>query len=416
MSTLLSVNNYYYRRDGSEVVYFEHNRLFEQHGWRVIPFSMQHPMNRNSDWSGYFVEEIEFGHEYSVHEKLRRVPKIIYSREARSKMRRILSRVSPDICHCHTIYHHISPSILHELKKSGVKTVMTLHDLKIACPAYHMFNGNGICEACQKGRLHNVVRYKCIKESYALSGLLMIEAVLHRLLGSYKSCVDRFISPCQFYIDKLVEWGWSRNQFVHIPNPVDIDSYVPYYEAGDYALYFGRLSKEKGLVTLINAAAQAKVPLRFAGDGPQMAELKGVAAGLGSDVEFWGSLAGDDLCQAVQKSRVTVLPSEWYENAPMSVLESFAMGKPVICADIGGMPELLLHEKYGNYGEKFTHGATGELTQLLENFWAMSDSRISEMGMSARRMVESEMSSEVYIQKVSSLYEELGVQQPEVNV
>src|SRR5687767_15272141 len=184
MATLLSINSYFYRRDGSEAVFLEHNRLLQERGWRVVPFAMQHESNLPSEWSDYFVTEVEFGKPYTLREKLARVPKVIYSIEARRKIARLIDAVHPDLAHCHSVYHHLSPSILGVLRREGVPTVMTLHDLKLACPAYHMYNRLGPCEQCKNGRAYNVLRHRCIKDSVTLSGIVFLESVVHRALDS----------------------------------------------------------------------------------------------------------------------------------------------------------------------------------------------------------------------------------------
>jgi glycosyltransferase involved in cell wall biosynthesis len=145
MPTLLSINNYYYRRGGAEVVFLEQNRLFEEIGWQVVPFAMHHPNNLASDWDDYFIDEIEFSSEYSLLDKASRAVKIIYSVEARKKIAALTTKVQPSVAHAHNVYHHISPTIFGKLKALGIPTVLTLHDLKIACPAYKMMNHDGVC-------------------------------------------------------------------------------------------------------------------------------------------------------------------------------------------------------------------------------------------------------------------------------
>jgi glycosyltransferase involved in cell wall biosynthesis len=370
---------------------------------------MQHPGNRASVWSPFFVEEIEFGQHYSLLEKLQRIPKVIYSFEARKKLSALLDKVSPDICHCHSIYHHISPSILSLLRKRNIPTVMTIHDLKLACPAYHMYNSNGLCEACKEGGIHSVVKNRCIKESLVLSTIVMAEAFVHNFLGSYKYNIDKFISPCRFYIDKLVEFGWDRNQFVHIPNPVDVNRYRPAYDPGKaYILYFGRLSPEKGLITLLQAANQERINLVLAGDGPQRRQLEALAKSLKIEVVFTGHLKEKELGSTIEQAKVTVLPAEWYENAPISILESYAMGKPVIAADIGGIPELV---KDGLTGKLFPSGSVSELARLLRYFQDMSDEEVIRYGRNARRHVENHYSSQIYLERMQKLYADICADQ-----
>jgi glycosyltransferase involved in cell wall biosynthesis len=405
MPTLLSINNYFYRRDGSEAIYLDHNRLFQSAGWNVVPFSMHHPENPQTAWSKHFVTEIEFGAKYSVAQKVARIPKVIYSLEARKKLARLLSQVQPNIAHCHSIYHHISPSILGVLKQSGIPTVMTLHDLKIACPAYHMFNDKGVCEKCTNGKLHNVVVNRCIKGSAPLSALVMIEAALHAALGSYAKNIDRFIAPCRFYIDKLVAWGWPRERFVHIPNFVDTGALRPLGPPGQALLYFGRLAPEKGLLTLIRAAAAAKIPIRLVGDGPQLEALQEEVRRTGAQVTFAGRLSGAALQEEIAKARATVLPAESYENAPVTVLESYALGRPVIGAEIGGIPELI---QPGRTGWLFPSGSVEALSARLQQVADTPDDEIRDMGMQARAVAEEEFSFERYHERITGLYASLG--------
>jgi glycosyltransferase involved in cell wall biosynthesis len=411
MPTLLSVNNYHYYRGGAETVFLEHNRMFEQADWRVVPFAMQHAHNLPTPWSKHFIDEIEFGEDYSLSEKLVRAPRVVYSMQARRRLSRLLSDSHPDICHAHNIYNHISPSILGLLKRQQIPVVLTLHDLKIACPAYNMLASDGICERCRDGRLYNVVLHRCIKGSAALSGLMMIEALLHRLVGSYTRCVSRFVVPSRFYADKLQEWGFPPHMFRHIPNFVDVHSYEPRFEPGAGILYFGRLSREKGLHTLVRAAAQARCRLALAGTGPDQESLRDLARATGAEVEFLGFLSGHRLHEAVKGSRAVVLPSEWYENAPMSVLEAYALGKPVLGARIGGIPELVRHAETGLL---FESGSVRSLTDALEEIQRLGDAELSAMGRAGRRWVETEFTPDIYRERVLDVYRELGVCAPDV--
>jgi glycosyltransferase involved in cell wall biosynthesis len=406
MATLLSINSYFYRRDGSEVVFIEHNRLLAERGWRVVPFAMHHPENPPSEWSEYFVTEVEFGRSYSLGQKLRRLPSVVYSFEARRKIAHLIETVRPQVAHCHSVYHHISPSILGVLRSRGVPTIMTLHDLKIACPAYHMFNRGRLCERCKDGRTRNVIRQRCIKGSLALSSIVWIESAVHRMLESYAKNVDLFVSPCRFYIDKLVEWGWPRDKFVHIPNFVDMRRVLADASAGRGFLYFGRLSAEKGLLTLIEAVGRAGVRLRIAGAGPQQDELRSRAAEVGADVEFMGHLSGARLADAVRAARATVLPAEWYENAPMSILESFALGKPVLGTRIGGIPELVAHDVNG---WMCAAGSIDELAATLRHVEDLPDRTVADIGARARELAEQQFSEQAYVRRLGTTYHRLGV-------
>lgn len=406
MPTLLSINNYYYRRGGAEVVFLEQNRMFEDSGWDVVPFAMQHSDNLASPWSKYFVDEIEFGEDYSAWEKLLKVPKVIYSLEARRKLGALLDDARPDIAHAHNVYHHISPSIFSVLKRRNIPTMLTLHDLKLACPAYKMLTHDGICERCKTGALSHVVRNRCVKDSLALSGMIWLEASVQRLLGCYSNNVDRFITPSRFYLEKLVEWGWERKRFTYIPNFVDVDALQPDYDIGQAFLFFGRLSAEKGLGTLIKAAAQAQAPLWIVGTGPEETALKKLAVDTKANVQFFGYKTGADLHELVRRARAVVLPSEWYENAPMSVLESYALGRPVIGAAIGGIPELIREHETGI---SFASGNVDALAAALRQFSNMPDTQLAAMGRCARDWVENDFTVMRYLERLMDLYSEFGV-------
>jgi len=407
-STLLSINNYYYLRGGAEFVFLEQNRLMEESGFDVVPFAMKHSKNMTTPWSEYFVEEIEFGEDYSFIEKLTRLPKVIYSMEAQKKISALISKTFPDICHAHNIYHHISPSIFSTLKKNGIPTVLTLHDLKLACPSYSMLTHDGICERCKGGNIFNVVKQKCIKGSTALSTIAYIETTLNRYLGSYIDNIDYFIVPSKFYLEKFVEWGFNREQFIHVPNFVDIDIYKPDYTVGKRFLYFGRLGVEKGLPTIIKAASKANIPLTFVGTGPDQNELKTLANKLNVDVEFLGFQSGENLHSAIRAAKCVVIASEWYENAPISILEAYALGKPVIGARIGGVPELIKEET----GLTFKSGSADDLAKTMIELINRSESQIEDMGKAGRTWVEQDFSSNKYRERLLNIYKSLGVNLP----
>lgn len=406
MPTLLAVNNYYYYRGGAETVFLEHNHIFEKRGWDVVPFAMKHSRNLPSAWDKHFVDELEFGKDYSLPEKVTRALRVLYSFQSKRNLRELLNKVRPDICHAHNIYHHISPSILGTLKQHGVPIVLSLHDLKIACPAYNMLTHDGICERCRGGRIYNVVLHRCIKNSVMLSTLVMMEAVLHGLLGTYRNCVSRFVVPSRFYLHKFIEWGMQAEMFRYVPNFVDVANYEPRYEPGDRIIYVGRLSREKGLHTLIRAAAAVRCSISIVGTGPELASLQRLALQLGADVEFLGYLSGKSLHQAVQMARALVLPSECYENAPMCVLEAYALGKPAIGARIGGIPEIILQNETGFH---FESGDVSSLAQVLDRVRSSPPADLEHMGRSGRSLAEREFSAESYGERMLDVYRELGV-------
>jgi glycosyltransferase involved in cell wall biosynthesis len=293
------------------------------------------------------------------------------------------------------------------LKHRGIPTVLTLHDLKIACPAYNMLAPDGVCERCRGGKIYNVVANRCINGSAAMSFIIMLEAAVHKLIGSYRRYVDCFIVPSRFYIDKFTEWGWPRASFRYVPNFVNASRYQPDFAVGKPFVYFGRVIRQKGVATLIRATAQAKVPLVIAGTGPDLEAMQALAAELQADVVFAGHLGGQALHDVIRSARAVVLPSEWYENAPVSLLEAYALGKPVIGARIGGIPELV---RENQTGIGYESGNVDSLVAALADMTSRSAAQIAEMGRAARRWVEEEFTSQLYRQRIVNVYRELGVQ------
>jgi glycosyltransferase involved in cell wall biosynthesis len=407
--TLLSVNNYHYARGGAESVYLNQNQLFEAAGWQVVPFAMHHPQNLPAATDRYFVEDVEFGNDYTLAQTIRRVPRVVYSLEARHKLTALLNVYAPDVCHLHNIYHHISPSILSLLRRRDIPTVMTLHDLKLACPSYKMYTHDGVCERCKGHRHRNLIKHRCIKGSLALSSLIYLETKVHQILDSYARNVNRFVAPSRFLLEKMVEWGIDRDTLVYLPNAVPMSSYVPPQRVGEAFVYIGRVTLDKGVGTLIRAAALAAVPLRVVGTGPDEVALKALARSLGSSVEFTGYLSGSGLTAAVRSARALVLPSELYENAPICVLEAYRDGVPVIGADIGGIPEMVLD---GETGLVFESGSVPDLAEKLAAMAAQPDSRVRVMGDAGRQLAEAQYSEPRHYQRLCDLYAGLGVALP----
>jgi glycosyltransferase involved in cell wall biosynthesis len=403
---LLNVNSYHYRRGGSDAVYLDHAALFESRGHDIAYFSMRHPMNLASPWDRFFVEELEFGGDYSLLEKLRMASKVVYSFESQRKLGALLDTFEADIAHLHCIYHHLSPSILPTLKQRGVRTVMTAHDLKLACPAYKMMNAEGICEKCRTGSVVNVVKNRCIKGSLAASAIVAVESGLQRYMDTYRRHLDAVVAPSRFFKAKLCEWGWPEEKIHYVPNFVDPGAVPNKSASGPYFLYFGRLAPEKGVSTLIQAAARAGSTLVLAGTGPEEERLRGVADKLNADVTFVGFVAGDPLRKLVRDARAVVLPSEWYENAPMSLLEAFSQQTPCIGARIGGIPELIEEDVNGM---TFRSADVDELTESLARFASFSETRRHEMGLAARQMVVERFSRDRYIDGMTTVYRTLGV-------
>jgi glycosyltransferase involved in cell wall biosynthesis len=338
--------------------------------------------------------------------------KLFYNREAVKKLRRLLQDFQPDVAHLHNIYHHLSPSIIDELKKQGIPMVMTLHDYKLICPNYNLFAHGEIWEKSKKSRYYRCFLDRCIKDSYAKSLVCTLEAYFHNFLGVYKK-IDAFISPGRFLIDKFQEFGFNKRIY-HLPNPIleqDI-SLTKEEECERYILYFGRLSQEKGVEDLIKAyslfikrTGKKDVKLKITGDGPQRKKLEKLAKekGLQDKIVFTGFKEKKDLEEVIKNATVIVFPSGWYENYPYSVLEAQQAGKIVICSNIGGMGEMV---KDGYNGFLYSAGNISELSALIENV-VKQDRFLSDMGENAKQTVANRNDREAFYKELISIYDKI---------
>jgi glycosyltransferase involved in cell wall biosynthesis len=229
---------------------------------------------------------------------------------------------------------------------------------------------------------------------------------LHQKLNTYKKHLSKIVVPSRFFMEKFIEWGWPRDKFVYIPNYIDASRFTPNYEPGNYFLFFGRLAQEKGVATLLRAAKQAGIKLKIAGTGPEEAAMHALQAELQGDVEFLGYQSGAALHALIAGARAIVLPSEWYENAPMSILESYGFGKPVIGANIGGIPEMI---EDGLTGWQFESRNVGDLAAVLSRVNAMSDADVTKHGKAGRALVEERFNRAGYVNATLKMYADLGL-------
>jgi len=380
---ILAVNKFYYLKGGSETYYFALNKLLRGAGVDVVPFSMKDPKNLLNSYEKYFLENVDFFNA-SFFKRLKQSLNIIYSFYAREKVSHIIEDYRPELVHLHVFQHHFSPSILKEIKKYGIPVINTVHDLKPLCPNYMMFNKGKVCEKCFKHKYYQCFINRCVKGSYAASLITTIEMYLHDFLGSYGN-VDMFITPSRFYRQKFIEYGYPEERIVHIPNFIDARRYKPQYGGGSYILYFGRLSREKGIITLLNAVRNMGEELLIAGEGPFKNELITYIAE-----------------KKIDNVRLLGL-SEWYENCPLSVLESMACGKPVIGADIGGIPELVENKKTGLV---FKPGNSDDLAEKIGYMLGNPDV-VTAMGKEARNKVETEFNKGLHLERIMNIYKSM---------
>jgi glycosyltransferase involved in cell wall biosynthesis len=351
---VLMVNKFHYLRGGAERYYFDLSALLERHGHRVIPFSTRDPRNQPTPYAEDFIPGTDFDAAGGPLGALRRAGRVIHSPGARRAMARVLARHRPDLVHLHNVAHHFSPSILDALAAARVPVVQTVHDFKLLCPTYLMLRHGEVCELCAGGNVLHAVVHRCNRGSLARSAVSAIESGLAAARNAYAP-VRRFLCPSRFLRGKLVARGIAAERLVHLPLFVDPErlaaANAPPAAPGSRrgVLFVGRLSPEKGVRTLLAAAALARdVPLMIAGEGPLAAELeRAVAERHLGHVRLVGRLGGEELAALWRAAAATVVPSECYENFPLVVVESLALGVPVIASRLGGLAELVTESGAG---------------------------------------------------------------------
>jgi len=344
---ILMVHKFYYVEGGAERYVFNVTDLLQKKGHTVIPFAMQDDRNFDSEYSDYFVDR--FGPDQLFQTKnpckrLKIANRIVFNRDAQKKLSRLIDETQPDIAHVHSIYHHLSPSVLHTLKKHNLPVMMTLHDYKIVCPNYIFLDGQRkVCTACQGRHFWKATAKKCFRNSYAASALVTAEAYVNAWKKSYHDNVDVFVSPSRFLGDKISQYGYQDKPVLVQPYTLDLDAYEPCYDPSDYFVFMGRLTHEKGVHFLLDAAKKIHgADLYILGTGPLEAEMRQrVAQEKMTHVKMLGYKTGAELREIVRRAKFTVITSEWHDNSPLVIYESLSLGNPIVGARMGGIPELI---------------------------------------------------------------------------
>lgn len=407
---VLMVHKFYFIEGGAERYLFNLSGLLTKHGVEVVPFAMHHPRNVPTPYARYFVShfdpDVTLGR-LDLRTGLRAVVRVIYSLEARRAIERLIEDERPDIAHVHGVYHHLSPSVLFALKRHGIPVVFTLHEYKILCPSYLFLNRHGeICELCGGKRFWHPLKERCMKGSFAASALVSAEAYIHRFLRTYRRTVDLYVSPSRFLRDKMIQYGFAPDKVIWLPYTIPIHEYVPSFQAGNYFTYVGRLSREKGVQLLIEAMTEVVgAELYVCGTGRLEEQLKRwVAARRLRNVRFLGHLASEQLRAVMRASMFTVVPSVVYDNSPLAVYESFALGKPVAGAHIGGIPELI---EAGQDGVLFEPNNRVDLVRAI-NLLLSDRQRLEAMGRRARLKAERWFAPEEHLRRLMVVYRQVS--------
>jgi glycosyltransferase involved in cell wall biosynthesis len=404
------VNTYHYRRGGDCTYTFDLADLLRTRGHEVIHFAMKHRENVESEYGRFFAEHIDFGQTFRSGNPFRRFrafARSLYSGEARGKFARLLDETKPDIVHLQNFRRHLTFSVVQEAKERGLPVVFTAHDYDPICPNSLLLAKGKVCTACEGKHFYRAALARCKENSMAGSVAIALEGTFTRL-RKYYGLIDVIITPSAFARDRLVESGFSPNRVKVVHNFIDTGAYEPHFR-GEGVVYFGRLVVEKGLESLVRAAkALPGVKIMLAGDGPEREHLEALAEELGvksasGNVEFLGYVDRSRLHGIVSATMCVVMPSIWYENFPYTVLEAFALGKPVVASKIGGLPEMVTD---GETGLLFDPGSQEGLNEALSRL-VKDPGLAEEMGRKARKRVEREFDSEAHYRRILGVYDSL---------
>jgi glycosyltransferase involved in cell wall biosynthesis len=397
------VNTYHYRRGGDSTYTFDLAALLESRGHDVVHFAMKHPKNFESPFEPFFVDHIDYREIFMTGgpvAKIRAFLRSLYSSEAKRKFAALLDETYPDIIHLQNFRRHLTFSILPEAVKRNIPVVFTAHDYDPICPNSLLFASREVCEVCAGGHYYRALGVRCKEDSFVGTVPIVLEGTFTKWRRYYRH-IDTIITPSDFLRNKLIEYGFDAGKVVTVNNFIDASAYQPAY-GGNGFIYYGRLATEKGLESLIEAACRVpETAVMIAGDGPIRESLEQLCLKLGCrNVEFLGYVERGELLGIVRGTGGVVMPSVWYENFPYSVLEAFALGKPVIASSMGGMPEMV---KEGETGSLFGAGDALALSAKMKYFHTNVDA-VEKMGRNARRMVETEFNADVHYEKMMEVY------------
>lgn len=401
---VLNINNNHHIRGGADRVYFNTFKLLEKYGIEVIHFSSIHPLNDESEFSDYFVRNIDF-RKSSLTQKVIGTKDYIYNHRASKSLEYLISKHSPDIAHLHLFYGGLSGSILKVLKENHIPTVMSIHDYRLLCPANAFLDSkNVICEKCINKSYYQCTLNRCLDGNLFYSAILSLEAYSRKYMINPLNYIDHFI-----FVSKFSQWKHIQfddryeNKSSHLYN-FNPEEYSPSNSIkGKYFLYFGRLSKEKGIGTLIAAAIKSNIELKIVGSGPLQSDVEAYSK-KHPKIEYLGHKDSKELHTVLGNASFIIVPSEWYENNPMTIIEAYSHNKPVIGANIGGIPEILVENQTGYL---FESRNVEDLTTKILIAQNISDEGYKQLSKNAGEFSRNNFSAEVHYRKLLDIYKKL---------
>jgi glycosyltransferase involved in cell wall biosynthesis len=384
---IVLVHNSYQQGGGEDVVFAQERANLERAGNKVIAYQRSN-------------SEIE---NLAPFRRLEAAKNTVWSTRTRREFASLLDREAPDLVHVHNTFVMISPSIYSACRERGIPVVQTLHNFRLMCPAATFYRDGKVCEACTDDGLWSAVRHGCYRGSRSATATVALMLATHRLLGTWRDLIDAYIALTAFSRDKFIAAGLGANKIFVKPNFVDQDP-GPRTAVGDYAVFTGRLSPEKGVMTLLRAWERLPVrcPLQIVGDGPERAQLEAFVRERNiRGVTFRGRLTRRETVATVKGARFAIVPSVYYEGFPMVIAEAMACGTPILCSRLGAMEEIVAD---GITGLHFNAGDADDLANKAA--WAWNHrSEMNNMGGAARREYETRYTADRNYSLLMKIYE-----------
>jgi glycosyltransferase involved in cell wall biosynthesis len=400
---ILQINSCHYRRGGADVVYLNTGELLRQKGHDVFFFSMADEKNLPDAYADYFPKSTD-PRNLSIIKKIKLAPSFIYNREAYDKLSLLLDKIKPDIAHIHLFLGKLSSSILKVLRKKKIPVVATVHDYRFICPAYLFLDGqNKICEKCINGFYLNCTLKRCSEGNLFQSLMLSADAYFRKYSINPINYIHKFIFVSDFIRKKHISFNAEyhpKEKLLYNFVP-DLDKIVPTSIKGNYFLFYGRISREKGIDTLLKATEKTGISLKVVGTGSLYEKYISINY---KNIEFLGYKSGNELSELIRYASFIIVPSEWYENNPLTILEAYSYGKPVIGSRIGGIPEII---EEGQTGFLFEAGNQSQLTDTLLKADLLSDTDYQKMSIAARAFASSHFHPELHYTNLMNIYNEL---------
>lgn len=397
---VLQINKYLKIVGGAETYMFQLSKLLESQDIEVKFWGMADEDNLVHDFPGLEPLNVDYSNQ-DLKTKISSVVDTIYSRNNRLKIAKVLDEYKPDIVHIHNYNFQLTPSILPEIKKRGIKVVQTIHDSQMVCPYHRLYNfqRNEVCTKCVKGSFINCIKDRCFDDSLLKSTIGAVESIFYHSNDYYEKYVDEYISPSSFLAD-LIKNRINKEINV-IPNftQVELDKGL-IKNPKSYYLYYGRISEEKGILELIEIFKRLELELIIVGKGPLDNLVKEKIENT-INIIFLGPKFESELFRIVKQAKYVIQSSKWYENCPMTIIEAFSLGVPVIGSNHSGYKDLIEDNETGfliDFSNK-----DEVISKLLE----IDKLDVLPIQKQVKEFYEKNLSEEIHLEKILTVYNNL---------